>query len=400
MKHLLNYGVFKYLWLIIIVPKTIQFVILGILSVAYLSKSGFLFNKVTISFSAFIFVYLIAILQNVLLNPFVDVMRVFAAVNVVGIWFFAVIAYSHFRKSKIDFLKVKKYMYINMIVMIVLSVVFLFIQYRTNIYILGRPLSSVDWLTTGYTRRFTGFLEYPNLISLFYFIVFPISLLHVLDKKKLYSISFIGLAFIPVIVSNSRITQMAMLFSLLFLSFVHFLTPKQRTFILLQLPFAIIILLILLSNEIGEIWHDFFNLRSGSNRLRFVVYEESLRQVFQRSPFIGLGIRETFAISAHLGTHSTYVGIIFRTGLIGSYFFFRQFFRQLITLIRSLIQSKHVSFLGFIITFLVVIMFEDIDGSNWVLYMLFVFMGIMDNWIIDVKAQTKERIGLVESLSH
>jgi len=313
-----------------------------------------------------------------LISQEVEVERVFAALNVVGIWFFSLIAYCYYYQNEVDFSKIKKYLYINMVIMILLSILFLLIRYRTNIFILGRPLAFTDWLSTGQTERFTGFLEYANLISVFFLIIFPIALLHIYEKSKLCFLFFIGFSLIPVITSNSRVTLAAMLFALSFLLFFYLFKSRTRALVLLLLPLVIALIFILWSVEIGVVLADFLNSRSGSNTLRFVVYEESLRVVFQRSPFIGIGIRESFATSAHLGTHSTYVGIIFRTGIIGALFFYSQLLAQIAKLITKLLQSGYGSFLGFVIAFLVIIMFEDIDGSNWVLYMLFVYMGMLN----------------------
>ena len=377
MENLLSYGIFKYLWVVILMPKTVQFVILFLLSFFYLLKSGFSISKVTISFLMFIFVYLLAIIYNLIVNQDIEVERVLAAVNVVGMWILSLIAYCYYYQNKIEFSKVKKYMFINMTIMIIFSILFIFIRYQTNIYILGRPLAQIDWLSTGQTERFSGFLEYANLISFFYLLILPLSLLHIIENKKIYFLAFTGLSFIPIIASNSRVTLIAILFAMAFLLFFYLFNSQQRTLILVQLLLLSVMVFILYSDEIGIILYDFFNARSGSNALRFMVYEESLRLVFQRSPFIGLGIRESFSPTAHLGTHSTYVGIIFRTGIIGAFFFYSQFLTQIGKLINKLQKSGYISFLGFIIAFLVVIMFEDIDGSNWVLYMLFIYLGMI-----------------------
>ena len=378
MNDLLNYGIFKYLWIVILMPKTIQFVILSVLSFYYHFKSGFIFNKVTVSFLSFIFIYILAIVSNLLINQEVDIERLFAAINVVGMWFFSLIAYCYYHQNEIDFSKVKRYMFINMLIMIFFSILFLFVRYRTNIFILGRPLAYTDWLRTGRTERFTGFLEYANLIALFYLIIFPLALLHIYEKRKIYFLLFIGFSFVPIITSNSRTTLAVMLFAVSFLLFFYLLKPRLRIIILLQLPIVVILIFILFAGEVRETLYNFFNARSGSNALRFIVYEESLRSVFQRSPLIGIGIRERFARTAHLGTHSTYVGIIFRTGILGSFLFFSQFLAQVTKLIHKLLQSGYGNFLGFVVAFLIVIMFEDIDGSNWVLYMLFICIGMMN----------------------
>ena len=378
MKKLLDYGIFQYLWLIILMPKAVQFAFFAMLSVFFLLKSGFTLKRDSLLILGFIYVYLLAIMYNAWLNPQLETERIFAALNVLGMWLFSLIAYGYYSKQEIKFPRIQKCMYTNMLIMIVLSLVFLLVRYEQNIALLGRSLAQVDWLATGRTERFNGFLEYPNLITLFYLLAFPFALLHIRKKGKLYRAVFIGFSFVPMIVSNSRIGLVALLFAILCFTFYDFFSARLRALFLLLTPFVLLFVFILFSTQIGETLSDFFHLRLGSNALRFRVYEESLRLVFARSPLIGLGIREAFATSAHLGTHSTYVGIIFRTGILGSVFFFVFFTRKIVQLSRKMWRAGYANYLGFLIYFLIVIIIEDIDGSNWPLFLLFSYLGIAE----------------------
>ena len=378
MKKLLDYGIFQYLWLIILMPKAVQFAFFAMLSVFFLLKSGLTLKRDSLLILGFIYVYLLAIIYNVWLNPQLESGRIFAALNVLGMWFFSLIAYGYYSKQKIEFSRIKKYMYINMLVIIALALVFFALRYEQNISFLGRPLARTDWLATGRTERFNAFLEYPNLITLFYLLALPFALLHINQKGKLYRMVFIGLSFVPMIASNSRIGLVSILLAILFFVFYDFFSRRLRALFLVLTPFILFFVLILFSAQIAETISDFFHLRSGSNALRFRVYEESLRLVFQQSPLIGLGIREAFAMSAHLGTHSTYVGVIFRTGILGSLFFFAFFSKKIIQFTRKMWRAGYANYLGFVLYFLVVMFIEDIDGSNWPLFLLFSYMGIAE----------------------
>jgi len=394
MKKLLDYGIFQYLWLIILMPKAVQFAFFLMLSVLFFLKSGLTLKKDALLIVGFLYVYLLAIIYNVWLHPQLEMERIFAALNVLGMWFFSLIAYGYYSKQEIEFSRIQKYMHTNMLIMIALSLVFLLMRYEQNVVFLGRSLARTDWLATGRTERFNGFLEYPNLITLFYLLALPFALVHIRKKSKRYKAAFIGLSFVPMIASNSRIGLVAMLLAILCFIFYDFFSARLRALFLLLTPFVLLFVFLLFSTQIGETISDFFHLRSGSNTLRFRVYEESLRLVFERSPLIGLGIREAFATSAHLGTHSTYVGIIFRTGILGSVFFFVFFIRKIIQLIRKMRKAGYANYLGFLLYFLIVIIIEDIDGSNWPLFLLFSYLGIAE-----ANPASKGRPDLISSLS-
>lgn len=378
MKKLLDYGIFQYLWLIILMPKAIQFGFFFVLTGLYLLQSGFTVKKESLLVVGFLYVYILAIVYNMWLNPQVDMERVFAAFNVVGIWIFSLVAYGYYSKQKIELSRINKCMHINMLIMIALSLVFLLFRYNQNIVLLGRHLAHVDWLATGRTERFNGFLEYPNLITLFYLLVLPFALLHISQKGKLYRATFIGLSFVPMLASNSRIGLVALLLAMFCFIFYEFLSKRLRTLFLVLAPIVLFFVLILFSAQISEMLSDFFHSRSGSNALRFRVYEESLRLVLQRSPLIGLGIREAFSASAHLGTHSTYVGIVFRTGILGSVLLFVFFSREIARFVGRMRRAGYGRYLGFLLYFLVVMAIEDIDGSNWPLFILFSYMGMLN----------------------
>jgi len=80
----------------------------------------------------------------------------------------------------------------------------------------------------------------------------------------------------------------------------------------------VIMLCIISLPFLGIITASFVEIRTGSSEQRFQLYEYQTEEVYERSPVIGLGVKERIGpFDVPLGSHSTYLGAIYKTGFLG-----------------------------------------------------------------------------------
>jgi len=121
--------------------------------------------------------------------------------------------------------------------------------------------------------------------------------------------------------------------------------------------------------EIYDTIMSIVNMREGSNNTRMSIYLNSIEMALYRNPFIGVGIKD-YVNGFPLGSHCTYIGVFFKTGLIGLGLF--MFIILLLT--EKILKSKESRFVKFIfLYFAVFFIFEDLDGANWLITMFFTF---------------------------
>jgi len=136
---------------------------------------------------------------------------------------------------------------------------------------------------------------------------------------------------------------------------------------------------LLYGEKTEELIFTLINSRAGSNNTRMQIYSESIVLTFTKSPIWGLGIKKISESGYPLGSHSTYIGVFYKTGIIGTLIFTG----VLISIIRILIkvhnkttfQAEAIFLLMLLLEFAV----EDIDGADWVIVLLFAIIGIIAN---------------------
>ena len=95
------------------------------------------------------------------------------------------------------------------------------------------------------------------------------------------------------------------------------LVLRRRDRILLMAPLALagIAILVPLADTLFESFND---VRAGSSETRFALYSFQIERVLEQSPLLGLGVKERIAqFAVPIGSHSTYFGALYKTGLIG-----------------------------------------------------------------------------------
>jgi hypothetical protein len=97
-------------------------------------------------------------------------------------------------------------------------------------------------------------------------------------------------------------------------SFVWFLERRNK----LVLSLVLLSLVFFLSGEIYDGLAWLLRLRYESTIGRLSLYSDALKIVFENNPLIGVGVRprNEFTLMA-IGSHSTYVGLLLVTGILG-----------------------------------------------------------------------------------
>lgn len=371
-----GYLLFKYLWILIIMPKSVQFLLLGLL-VIYLFGFGKLKLKID-KVAICIFIYATIHVLSILINTFTidDTNRILAAFNTALIWILASFLFMYYRQANLNFKKVGKYMLFNMVILIGLSllmVILMRISYQNGLTAFSRTLYSRDWFQGEATYRFLGFMEYSNLVVMFYLVCLPFSLHYLMDKISKNKICcYLILTIIPVWMTNSRMGIFLALI-VVALSIFTIIDNKNKKWLLLMLPVCLVLLIINGGEFLSFMTKitDFVDGRAGSTNMRFYLYRKSLSMTMEKSPIWGMGIK-LLENGYPLGSHCTYIGFIYKSGLAGTIFALIALISLNIQLVKKIWHYKRYRFfIWFLIGFLAACCLEDMDGANWLLAIYF-----------------------------
>lgn len=387
-----EYAIFKYLWIIVIFPKPVQLIILALIMIKLFNKSNKNIDLTTMFILVHVVVYIISIYINIhSTNYTVD--RMLAAINTMGIWLIGILMYVYYKNNKIDIEKLSKYSYINIIILIVLSVLS-FLLYNivgiNRLSVMGASLYSVDWFQGEAQLRFIGLLDYSNLVVLFYMMFFPFGINYILNYRKGNRKSiYIVASFIPIILTLSRSGYVVVLLSSI-LGLIYLMIRKMninKIAMVIIIAMSVSIFLIYyydLINIIPEKINELINGRPGSTSTRKYLYEESIRLTTMHSPIWGLAIKQMSIMGYPLGSHSTYIGLYYKTGIIGAMMAIMGLFTANINILRSKIKTEQYRLICiYIVMLLLMFIFEDIDGSNWSIVCYLSIIAVMlnkENW--------------------
>ena len=375
-----KYWLFLLVWVMIILPKPIQMGLIIIIVIGCLIKNNFKIkkDKVFYLFLLYSIVHLLSIVVNFL--KYENTERVIAALNTCGIWIVSILLYSYYKDTKIDKQKIKKYLAYNLYILIFLFFITIISQ-KFNISIptiLSRNLYNYEWLNNTMELRFFGFMEYSNLVVYFYFLCFPFAFDYIKEKhSKIFLFCFIVFSALPVIMTNSRLGIFLVLLLMFFA--VNNIFNKQTNKVLMIL-FGLILLFIVVFNfdKIANIIDSVIDSREGSTSMRSAIYSLSISRTIDDSLLIGNGIKEIFN-GYPLGSHSTFIGFFYKTGLIGTIVVITAFVLLYIEFYRKLKQEEKVIYLISAFCVLIFMMTEDLDGANWLLALYFSLMGVICN---------------------
>ena len=385
-----EYWLFAFLWPVIIVPKTVQLPLLLLLAIIlYLSSwKSFKLTKVSIAMLCLFFVHIFAIAFNLLfLNG--ESSRALAAVNTALLWLISAFFISYYSNRNIDIVRIGKYCCINVYILGILALLTIYLYYfkSYNEYVLfGKPLFGITSIAGQQTTRFFALNDYSNMNLIFIMEMFVLSVPYINSKGFISKLSILLITFISVVLLHSR--SGFVLYGISVLWFLICNVPKRyRRAVNILLIIIALAILVLFSKQIWSIFINkiiFGNI--SSNNFRITLITASYKEALDQSPIWGMGIKEYYSEGYPLGSHSTYVGFFYKTGIIGVilglYIFFKANFDMLNNASRSIHFKPIVMFL---LSFIVLFAIEDVDGTNWSIIIYFTMLVLVGKFYFKSK---------------
>ncbi len=363
-----EYYIFKYLWLIALCPKVIQFFILGAISIGILKLQIGKNDRVFSAFMIYVICHILSIFLNGLVGTF-DVMRMIAAMNTALIWIIAIQYYGYYKRHDVDIIKVSKYMMFNVIILIMAGITgfILYDQFGvTSVTFAGRNLMSRDYLLGVESVRLVAFLEHSNLVNMLFYMCFPISLIYIRSANKSKQYLYYLISLFPVYLSKSR-TAIIISTILTIISIYTNLKEKKKKILVIIGSLILLIVLFGTTDYVAQIYQATLNLingRSNSTNTRLIIYMTSIEAVLKNNLLLGMGIK-IMRGDYPLGSHSTYLGVFYKTGVLGSLFFLLGLFNMIGRYIRLYLNYKNIRHILIYYIFMFInIAVIDIDGAN------------------------------------
>ena len=368
--------VFKYMWLLVVLPKTMQMAVLVFFAMLIYNKFKVI-PKQNKPLLIMVGVHILAIFWQLIMGA-ATMDRLAASVNTVLLWIISLF-YLSMNKKEVEndnyYYKLSKYLVINLIFFFVLFL----ISETTNIgtfSVMGHSLSlkRLDFMSGSGGARFISLMEPPLAPSHMFLFTFPLlSVLYVNNYiKASKTICIITIALIALFSTHSRSGMMICLAA--YILFVMMMFRKEGVSKRVQSAFLTFCILfgglfaIMKYKELYEAFYSFFNSRGGSNEARFEVYTRSINKAWTESPLIGIGIKYMVDGFIPYGSHSTYIGVFYKVGIIGSVAFAIGIWNEISYVRRRLKCNEYglYIFLQFLLYFFFLV-FADIDGVNWVM---------------------------------
>ncbi len=386
----LIYNLFKFLWFLILIPKEGQFVAFVIIVIWWSAKKRqfIRLNKVTVWFLAYAGIHLISIIFAAITHDHA-LSRIVAALNTCGIWVLAIwIAGIISQSEDIDLKRIGRYCTINLTILFAVFIVSLFFP---EIYIYNgmerRLARTWDLLSSGETTRFIGLFEYPALVSFFTLLQIPFAFRYLSDSKYKWScLVLIPMVLAPVFSTYSRmgiLVNGVMAFAAVnYFILKNGMKPKRLLAVYGALILMILICIIIRMDEASALAYNILHVRPGSNSDRMRIYTETINRISETSWILGAGIKEMNLAGAYpLGSHCTYLGIIFKAGILGGICFMAGLTGTIISAVKKHAKSHDPFDLMMYVMLILVLAFcllEDIDGADWLLVMA---MGTIVVWV-------------------
>ena len=399
----------KYLWLFILMPKMVQFVMYAGILALLVAKKKIGFNKTGVIFMAGGIVQIVAIVRQCILGS-PGFSRIAAGLNTSLIWMIAAVYYSLMSEENLTpGFKSKFIQYVRMDAVIMFLIYLFSLVSSQNVYtIFGHQLylKRLDYLSSGVTTRFCGFAETVIGPSHLLSFVMPVLLL---DKPEndFKNVFVVFLGYMAVIATHSRM-GIVCCGAMVLLVIRQLLSNKLGRSITRKLDILAAVFLVTLAivyyQEIWTKFLGFFNSRSGSNSTRFRIYRESFRMALENSPILGIGIKymlQDGIYSFPYGSHSTYIGLFYKTGILGSLMYLLGFTNVLQNILRNIKKERNFyTILAVFILYFGLLVFADIDGSDWVIVTVFAIWGLMSNGVLYEKKEECKSVDIYKHIGN
>lgn len=233
-------------------------------------------------------------------------------------------------------------------------------------------IMSKDWFDGAQSVRNALFSPYSTATAALSLMLFGI----ITIGERVASLRFcfwVLLCFVAILSTYSRLVTVLFVFYVLLLIILN---TKQK--VLLTVSAVMMVLLLI------PFLYDFFvivnQMRQGSSNIRFSMYQQTILHTFENNILFGVAVKDRGFYFIPLGSHSTYLGALLKTGLLGvtslilfSAYFWKRFFSEMFKENSSPI-SRSLSPLLLLMTLFWA--FEDIDAAQFLSVIYFLIVGI------------------------
>lgn len=370
-----KYIIFTMLWPLMILPKTISLPLFFAISILLCCQYSFCVDEVTIAMWMLCMIHMISIINNVVfLNG--DSSRIAAAVNTSMLWFVCGLFYSFYKSNsdKIDWNVIGIICCINIIILFVLGLVMMYFWYikgEINHVFFGRALFGETYIDGSSYPKFIGLNQFSNM-NLFFIMLMTMLVFPYLKKKRWgFKMFIIAIASFSTLLIHSRSGYILFFLPLLYM-YYGLIEKKYRKIIMIIGLVMVGLLFFLKFDDVYALFlNKILNGNTSSNGFRILLLTTSWNEVVDKSPVIGMGIKRYLYDGYPLGSHSTYVGFFYKTGIIGLLIGGYIFAKTNIRAIRNIRISNCKSVMLFILCFLILFAIEDVDGANWSIMLYF-----------------------------
>lgn len=384
----------KYLWVLALLPKAVQFtaLFLGVSVVLFCKRRDVANYRIpgpALCFFGMALVQLFSIMAQCALAN-VETERLLAAFNTMSVWIIGALFYLYSTDGDWTPAEARKLVKYAVIDIVILFAIYLFsLTTDENVVSLGGYqliLRRRDYLESGTTTRFNGLMETVLGPSHLYCILAPLVVLFgQLDKKRLtLAFAVIVAGYFAVMETHSRIGLLVAgavcVVSLAYLlARVDAISEPVKVTLFLGVA-ACFLFAIVGADSIANYLDGLLNSRQGSNTARFSIYRESLAAVFTQSPLIGIGVKYDMPSGFPYGSHCTYIGVLYKTGIIGFAFFLAGLYGVFAGIYRTLKYCGWAKTLLLVpLLYLAFLTFGDIDGTDWGICLAFSVWGLLSN---------------------
>jgi len=257
------------------------------------------------------------------------------------------------------------------------------IKASTNMNILNK-----DWLLDQARPRSSALAPYPTALAGIMLFVLPFIYYFQPQTaaKRVFKYTALILGTWAFLSALSRISILALIISGLLVFILS--SRKKYLFIplLVMAGFAALPFFI-------EGFDWMLGLREGSSETRLSLYRTGIDFAMAQNPLLGVGIKPRLIyLNIPVGSHSTYVGALYKTGIIGLLIIMilqtRIFmvWHKSMKKIRNPDEKKFLSAVGVSLLAIMIWMIgEDIDAPQLVAFLYFFYVGIIDSVLFGLK---------------